>query len=117
MTKEQWQIEAIRRYGPLQPDWKFRCPSCLSVVTVRDYVNAGKSSGIDLERVNRMVAFSCVGRLLPDPAEAFHPGSGPCNYAGGGLIGLNPVDVDGTRYFDFADDPLTSQPNLKEAKP
>jgi hypothetical protein len=25
----------------------------------------------------------------------------PCNYAGGGLIDINPVDVDGRKVFEF----------------
>lgn len=25
----------------------------------------------------------------------------PCNYAGGGLIQINPVDVDGIKVFEF----------------
>ena len=52
------------------------------------------------------VAFSCVGRWSGSKREAFGTGEGPCNYAGGGFIGLNPVIVtDGeteNRVFEFA---------------
>ncbi len=43
-----------------------------------------------------------------DDSNTFKKAGGPCNYAGGGLIGLNPVQVIGdsgriTRMFAFAD--------------
>ena len=61
------------------------------------------------------MAFSCVGRNLgvgeeaKVAAAAFKGKGGPCNYAGGGLFGLNPVEVNTgpdtkpVRLFAFAD--------------
>jgi hypothetical protein len=49
-----------------------------------------------------------VGRFTgADDANTFKNTGGPCTYAGGGLFGLNPVEVvmpDGrsNRVFDFA---------------
>ena len=99
MTKAEWMAEGERRFGPNQMEWRFACPSCGHVASVQDWKDAGAST--------RQVAFSCVGRYLPEQAEAFGgTGLGPCNYAGGGLIGLNPVlivDVVGMRIFAFAE--------------
>lgn len=96
MTREEWMAEGTRRFGVDQMKWKFICPACKHVASVQDYADAGASSNV--------VAFSCVGRWMNKPRDAFGEGPGPCNYAGGGLIGLNPVEVDGGRYFDFATD-------------
>lgn len=114
MTHQEWLAEAERRFGPDPMKWKFVCPVCKHVQSVQDYKDAGAPS--------TAAGFSCVGRwsgakrdalgLNPDavkrgelpPAE----GPGPCNYAGGGLFQLNPVEVvldDGivTRAFAFAE--------------
>jgi hypothetical protein len=86
MTRDQWEAEAVRRFGLNRSRWRFVCPCCRHVASVRDWLEAGAPEGA--------VAFSCVGRWLPEPRDAFDgSGPGPCNYAGGGLIGLNPVSV------------------------
>ena len=97
MTKAEWEAEGKKRFGNNQMKWKFKCPSCGHIASVQDYKNAGASENV--------VAFSCIGRYLKNkPREAFgEKGKGPCNYAGGGLIGLNPIEVDGVHYFEFAE--------------
>ena len=81
---EEWNAEAIARFGQDPLDWKFVCPACMHVQSIRDYVDAGAPAGA--------FAFSCVGRYLGACDEAFS-GKGPCSYAGGGLFRLNPVTV------------------------
>lgn len=100
MTVEEWRAEGKRRFGVDEMQWRWKCPSCGHVASTQDYKDAGAASGV--------VGYSCIGRYLPECKEAFGgPGSGPCNYAGGGLIGINPVEVvaDGHthRMFEFAD--------------
>ncbi|KWT97706.1 hypothetical protein APY03_1258 [Variovorax sp. WDL1] len=76
------------------------CPSCGHVAAVEDWKNAGAK--------DTQAAFSCLGRFLgADDSHTFKKDGGPCNYAGGGLIGLNPVAVRSesgaiTRVFAFA---------------
>lgn len=100
VTYDQWQAEAIEMFGDERMAWRFVCPSCGHVASVRDYKNAGATAG--------QVGFSCIGRALGAGDEhTFRKSGGPCNYAGGGLIGLNPVAVifpDGKRIdvFEFA---------------
>ena len=97
MTKTEWHAMGIKKFGNNQMDWKFKCPACGHIASVQDYKNAGAPENV--------VAFSCIGRYLKNkPREAFGKiGKGPCNYAGGGLIGLNPIEVDGEHYFEFAE--------------
>lgn len=104
-TLEEWHTEAKRRFGPDAMNWKFVCPSCRHIQSVADYKAAGAPS--------TACAFSCVGRWLPkeQTGEGFGK-KGPCNYAGGGLIHLNPVRVtypDGTasEAFQFAEADVT----------
>lgn len=95
MTHKEWVAEGRRRFGSDSMKWQFVCPACGHVQSVQDYKDAGAPEGA--------VGFSCVGRYLNGtPRDAFEAGAGPCNYAGGGLFGLNPLNVDGGHYFDFA---------------
>ena len=97
MTQEQWRAEAVELFGPDPMDWKFVCPSCGHVASVRDWKDAGATEG--------EAAFSCVGRHLnADDKNTFQKKGGPCQYAGGGLFKLNPVKVDGhENVFAFAE--------------
>jgi hypothetical protein len=105
MTHEEWLAEGKRRFGPHMQRWQFVCPACGHVASVQDWQDAGAPE--------TAVAFSCVGRwvkpdLLKPVREAFGgEGPGPCNYAGGGLFAINPVEVhreDKThRVFDFSE--------------
>jgi hypothetical protein len=97
MTYEEWMVEGERRYGPDKMKWRFKCPVCGCVATPEDWKKAGAGEG--------SIAFSCIGRWIEGSRAAFEgKGKGPCTYAGGGLFGLNPIEVEGERYFDFADD-------------
>lgn len=93
---EEWQQEAVRRFGKDSGDWKFVCPACGHVAAARDWLNLGAGEG--------SVAFSCVGRQMPEAAPAFSKGKQPCTYAGGGLFRLNPICVKqgGKEFWVFA---------------
>jgi hypothetical protein len=101
LTKKEWEEEGTKRFGPDMLKWKFVCPSCGHITSVNDWKEAGAK--IDA------VAFSCVGRWIGANGEnTFGQKGGPCNYAGGGLIGLNPqvvIDDNGVEHsmFAFAD--------------
>jgi hypothetical protein len=100
MTRKEWEAEAIRRFGNDVMEWKFKCPACGHVARTQDWKDAGANIG--------EVAFSCIGRHIPGSKEFIgdkprEEKSGPCNYTGGGLFNLNPLEVDGEYFFDFAD--------------
>lgn len=95
MTHAEWEAEGERRFGPDKMTWRFVCPACGHVAATSDWRDAGAKTN--------NVAFSCVGRWLPKQRQAFgERGPGPCNYAGGGLFAINPLEVDGQHFFDFA---------------
>ena len=50
------------------------------------------------------MAFSCIGRTIGAKGKTFARAGGPCDYAGGGLIRLNPVavELDGKVHQVFA---------------
>ena len=91
MTKEEWEAEGKRRFGPDRMKWKFRCPVCKRTTSVQEWKDAGASEG--------EIGFSCVGRHRDDVE---------CDYAGGGLFRLNPVAVEHEgntfHFFDFAEE-------------
>lgn len=99
MTYEEWNMEGERLFGPNRMKWRFVCPSCGHVASIQDWKDAGATE--------KQAAFSCIGRNLRSKKEMFDKTGGPCNYAGGGLIGINPVTViDGDRthrLFAFAE--------------
>jgi len=107
-TLAEWRAKATELFGPDFMKWKFSCPVCLHVASVQEWNDAGAPV--------QSAAFSCVGRWAGAHPEVIngtigpngYPGKGPCNYAGGGLFGLNPVvviDPDGVelRAFAFAE--------------
>ena len=112
LTFAEWKTAALERY----PDGNFAfvCASCKHRQTVKECQAAGVPEG--------SIGFSCIGRWNRSDkpaASAFgRPGQGPCNYAGGGLIGLNPIHVtfpdrkEGD-FFDFAERPLAAELPVK----
>lgn len=85
ITERAWNKEGERLFGKDRMRWRFVCPVCGHVASVADWKKVGATEG--------EVAFSCVGRHVPGAREAFTKGKGPCTYAGGGLIGMNPVRI------------------------
>ena len=88
-----WQAEAARLFGPDPMKWRFTCPVCGHEAAVEDWKTAGAPSNA--------AAFSCVGRWTGATAKMGEK-PGPCNYAGGGLIRLNPVRIVGHESGAFA---------------
>lgn len=99
LVSAEWLAEGERRFGKDQFAWRFVCPSCGHIASVSDYKAAGAPEGA--------VAFSCVGRWLPNPKDAFSGAGGPCNYAGGGLFRVNPIilvtPAGESNLFEFAE--------------
>ena len=96
---EEWLKEAKQLYGEDPLEWSFKCPVCGYEASVRDWKEAGATSG--------EAGFSCIGRHMTESRSLGEEGQ-PCDYAGGGLFRLNPVTVvteDGTEVevFEFAD--------------
>jgi len=94
MTIKEWNERGKFLFGEEKMQWKFICPVCKHVATPQDWKDAGA------KEVN--VAFACVGRWLEGTKRTiFNKGKGPCNYSGGGLFQLNPIEVDDQRIFAF----------------
>lgn len=95
LTHADWIREATTLFGSNPKKWRFVCPVCKHVASTQDWLDA---------KAQDAVAFSCIGRWRPNAPDAFPltrkkgapktiQGHGPCNYAGGGLFKLNPVEV------------------------
>ena len=90
-TEAEYKNDAIRLFGVDTQAWRFVCPACGHVASVADYLEAGAPENA--------IGFSCVGRWLHESTGAFEQKRGPCNYAGGGLIKINPVEIEGRGHF------------------
>lgn len=92
-----WQKRGAKLYGPNVALWKFKCPSCGQIQTGEDW----KAAGADIRDIDRMLAFSCIGRqwlrlngLDYDVVEFMEKTKGKgCNYAGHGLFRVAPLEV------------------------
>lgn len=100
LTEAEWRAEGVKRFGENPDDWRFVCPCCQHVASVREWAEAGERG---------QAGYSCIGRLIGAKRDALGgKGEGPCNYAGGGLFTMHPVWIkvpDGVEYpcFKFAD--------------
>ena len=41
MTIQEWREEGTRRFGEDYMDWKFECPMCGHIASIRDFMEAG----------------------------------------------------------------------------
>jgi len=85
MTYAEWINEAKSRFGDDPKQWKFICPVCGYVASLREW----REAGAPIEAA----AFSCVGRWKGAGTGFGKNMKGPCDYAGGGLFRLNPIRV------------------------
>ena len=79
----------------------FVCVMCGHVQSITSFTGAGADS----ERAEKMIGFSCVGRIAGPKHQ--HPvwGDGPCNWTLGGLFRLHNTEViteDGETHPSFA---------------
>lgn len=102
ITFEEWEKEGESLFGKDKREWKFVCPNCKHIQCFNDFLKIG----IDEETINNVIGFSCIGRFMKDCKGELGNKIAPCNYAGGGLFGLNPIVVihEKKEYncFDFA---------------
>ena len=122
MTHQEWAAEAVRRFGPNAKDWKFVCPVCGYVQSMRDFET---QTDLSLEEIERVIGFSCIGRWMEHLDESAEKScferdrvvaGGPCNYAGGGLFKLNPMRIEKDdevhQLFAFAEATLQELPSV-----
>lgn len=89
MQFAEWDALGTRLFGPDADRWLFVCPSCGLVQSRADF-NKLKAPPPE---INKVVGFSCIGRWSAGKVYEMLAGGQPCNYAGGGLFGLNPQKV------------------------
>jgi len=108
ISREEWEALGVSLFGKNPRQWKFKCPACGYVASIEDYLRVGAPEGA--------FAFSCVGRWMKEARDAFTgKGEGPCNYSGGGLFSINPVQIQGRArpIFDFARDDAKQETEKK----
>jgi hypothetical protein len=95
LSVDEWNAEGVTRYGTPARKWKFVCPSCKTVQTGQDLMDAGLSKDDTI----KYLAFSCIGRFVR--------GKG-CDWTLGGLFQIHTLEVTdeaGIAHprFEFAD--------------
>lgn len=92
-TIEAWQAEADKRFGTSAGEWKFECPSCGRVYSVREFAEA---AGGDKSAAGQQAPQMCIGRVNGKGRDAFgEKGSNEhgCNYAAFGLFRLGDIVI------------------------
>lgn len=110
MTLQEWQAEAIDRFGADPNTWRFVCPACGHTASCADFA----ALGADPARA----AHECIGRVLREQGRADETHTAdrrrdsgkPCDWAAFGLLGTLNGGVRVTRpdgrqalAFDFAE--------------
>lgn len=96
----EWQEEGKRLFGDDILNWKFKCPMCGHVATVREFKDIG------VEKLESAYQ-ECIGRYKGQGAPSKANGKG-CNWVSYGLFGIPSggvlVEVDNSisHIFDFA---------------
>lgn len=81
-TLEEFR-EAIKSQGKDRiEDVTFQCPRCKTLQTAQDLIDVG--AGIDMNEVEKFLAFSCVGRWTDEKG---------CNWTLGGLFKIHELEV------------------------
>lgn len=99
LTHEEFLAEAKNRFGADVRDWKFVCPACGTVQTVRQLLDAVVASGGTKDDVRGYIGFSCIGRFTgksDDGIAAKHRGEKwdqGCNWTLGGLLHIHTLEV------------------------
>lgn len=78
ITLEDWYKEAESKFGKDKKEWRFQCPQCGHVQTMKDFLDNNVE-----EAVNKFY-FSCLGRWVP---------SRGCDWTLGGLFQIHKVEV------------------------
>jgi hypothetical protein len=98
MSFEDWRAEGERRFGKDITKWKFVCPGCGHIASGQDFKDAGAAPNAMYQE--------CIGRYNKGKSwmRMKRGESGPCDYAGYGLIPISPMTVirDGKKYPVFA---------------
>jgi len=73
--------EAESKFGEDRKKWKFKCPQCGKEQSAEDLVAAG----VDKEKVNNYLGFSCIGRW--DQKQG-------CDWTLGGLFQIHTLEIE-----------------------
>lgn len=67
----------------------FKCPMCKTVQSMMSF----RAAGADAETAEKMIGFSCVGRVSDAGRPREKPDGKPCNWTLGGLFRLHDLEV------------------------
>jgi hypothetical protein len=88
MTKDEWDAQGQRLFGPDKLKWRFKCPVCGNVQTPEDFMPY-KELGATPESALK----ECIGRYSGAKSVNLSGKKSPCDYAGYGFFKLSPVRV------------------------
>lgn len=82
---EDFENEAIRRFGKDKTKWKYKCPVCGTIQCVEDFIKAG----VPKEEIDGTIGFSCIGRFTKEMGCDWTL----CDWKLGGLLQLHELEI------------------------
>lgn len=108
LTEKEWRARGKRLFGKDTNNWKFICPSCGNIQTIKNFKKYKNKGATPSDAY-----FNCIGRFSGKGGHIGGDGGTkkPCNYTTGGLIGLSPLRIKDNKgkihaSFDFYDQNL-----------
>jgi len=90
MSIEDFRKEGLKRFGDKLKNWRFICPVCSTIQSGEDLHKAG----IDKDKVQDYLGFSCIGRWTDaGPYKDGDPPGKGCNWTLGGLIRIHKLEI------------------------
>ena len=124
---KDWMAEGKALFGDEPLDWKFVCPNCGHIQTMRDFLEL-REAGI-YKKTLQQAYYSCIGRfdtrIKEKDVGTILDRKSPCNYTLGGLFPFCKtvvIDEEGKEnlVFEFAGDVVDgdgkSKPKRKRSK-
>ena len=91
MTVEEFHAALKAQGVPNQEHFAFVCPMCETIQSARSLIRA--NAGKTFEDVEKLLAYSCVGRFTGAASPRKEPDGKPCNWTLGGLLRVHKFEV------------------------
>ena len=80
MLYEDWLEKGKNLFGKDFKKWRFKCPACGTVQTIKDFIDVG----VEHEKIQAYIGFFCIGRFTDKKG---------CDWTLGGLLRIHRVEV------------------------
>lgn len=106
LTLEEWLAEGEKRFGKDYKKWKFVCPACGRVSSVKEFMKLGADPNDAYQNCVGRVNGKGKGFLKGEKSDTFEDGCDWASYGLFGNMGKGPIVLNNgkeTQAFEFAE--------------